>query len=760
MPAQVDFAAEIQHDFRRQYGAGSVLPTCIINSIEYNKTHDSETIIRKSQTIAKRLLAIHSRLQDAEAAEHATFKPHLQKLYKNKSFLFMEELTREAVDACPELADRKDQVLSLFRKLKEGLPTRGEISPSGFWRLLPAEGVEDAKAEAVVAARKPDRKPPQSHWATDADVEEMNRQTEKMLTTGAWTEIPRSDWQPREAAATVFPVHQHNKVRMCCDLRSNNLTLFNYEKMRLLGVRATIEVIGRCMSPFKNQPALRAYKSDLKEDFEAERRLRAASVAAAEEQVLADVEADFRFASSTILPEGERGEVVGGQANGDRYGFLPFGGKKDMSAYYYQYGIDNPVRNRLWVPGSKTGKRTRDGAAIRNWRLIQSAVALFGSLSSIYDCVHGSEVIQLIVNQILQVICTLYIDDLHSHSRKLCLESDNEVVGLFLNLSGFDESIEKRELHSLIQKAIVVLGIQYAVDFKLETMTLSIDPSRVERLHVMGRDLVQQFKINNVQFDLVSSFRGLMRHVCQLSIQFNHIIRGLDPWCDESFFSDHIKSHSERRQLLALIRLLLGCIKFTQKLEMNSSMFELSTAHVYSDASLEDLAGVNKALKAGRRSDLGRYGMWIGGFVARPDGSSRAFSIHVTRVPPHVDRLHIGILESLAARTALHIFQDDAKRYFTVYHIDNSGAVFALSKNASSCTISQSIGASFIEFCIKRGLRYWICWISSGRNVSDVLTRMERQDLLKRYFPDCEASVLDISSACRSFLWTSSINQP
>eukprot|EP00392_Amoebophrya_sp_AT5.2_P012951 g13058.t1 len=74
---------------------------------------------------------------------------------------------------------------------------------------------------------------------------------------------------------------------------------------------------------------------------------------------------------------------------------------------------------------------------------------------------------------------------------------------------------------------------------------------------------------------------------------------------------------------------------------------------------------------------------------------------------------------------------------WSVYHIDNSGAVYSLAKNSSSCHVCQNIGASFIQFSIRYHYKYWLCWVSTKRNIADVLTRMERQSLLLSYFKDC-----------------------
>eukprot|EP00392_Amoebophrya_sp_AT5.2_P015872 g16095.t1 len=371
---------EISRDFQRSYGSGSVLPECVRKSIHFQKAHDSSQLKSKSKQVAKRLLALCERFKDVEADEHSKFPPHMQRVYREKSFLLLEHLAAEAVDQCEEVRPRKAEVMSLFRKFKEGLPTRGEISTSGFWRLLPTGDVQDKKDTAVRVSAEPERRRPAQHWAPDEDIIEINRQTDLMIESGLWVLIDEKDWGETSSAATVFPVWQRGKVRLCCDMRHSNLMMWSAEKMRLLGVRAAIEIIGRCMSCFHDQPALRQYKSDLAADFDAERRYRLRTREAIEEQTQQEIRSDLEYSSTTILSDQQRGHLDT-ELEDEAFAFTPLGGKKDMASYYYQYAVDSPSRNRLWIPGARTGRRDAAGNSRRSWRQVKSFVALFGSLS-------------------------------------------------------------------------------------------------------------------------------------------------------------------------------------------------------------------------------------------------------------------------------------------------------------------------------------------------------------------------------------------
>eukprot|EP00392_Amoebophrya_sp_AT5.2_P004076 g4081.t1 len=323
--SDANFSLEISRDFQRTYGAGSVLPQCVRHSIDYQKTHNSTEILDKNKRIAKRLLSMRQSFAEREAAEHLTFPPHLQEVHKDKNFLMFEALTAEAVDKCEELRPRRDEVLSIFRKFKQGLPTRGEVSASGFWRLLPSGDVQDKRDEAARVANEPDRRRPTTHWAPDEDVENVNSQTDDMISRGTWTLVPETDWGETSSAATVFPVHQHDKLRMCCDMRRSSLMMYSFEKMRLLGCRATLEIIARCMSPYWEQPALRQYKSDTKADCEAEKAFRERTKQSIEAQLSEEIQADFQYAATTVLADGSRGSLAS-PLEGEDFSFTPLAG--------------------------------------------------------------------------------------------------------------------------------------------------------------------------------------------------------------------------------------------------------------------------------------------------------------------------------------------------------------------------------------------------------------------------------------------------
>ncbi|CAD7953784.1 unnamed protein product, partial [Amoebophrya sp. A25] len=59
------------------------------------------------------------------------------------------------------------------------------------------------------------------------------------------------------------------------------------------------------------------------------------------------------------------------------------------------------------------------------------------------------------------------------------------------------------------------------------------------------------------------------------------------------------------------------------------------------------------------------------------------------------------------------------------------GAVYALGRCSSRCATTQRIAASFTKFSVHHGLSFYVAaWVSTKRNVADVMTRLERLQLL------------------------------
>eukprot|EP00392_Amoebophrya_sp_AT5.2_P017471 g17831.t1 len=289
--------------------------------------------------------------------------------------------------------------------------------------------------------------------------------------------------------------------------------------------------------------------------------------------------------------------------------------------------------------------------------------------------------------------------------RELMVASDNSLLDLFLELSGFDQAPEKHECHSLrMQRILTVLGVAYTLEKFSDGISLSIAAEKIQRLHHMGNTLLVQFKTKSVDFDLLLSFRGLCRHSAQLNLQLAHIVRGLDKWAEAEQFNGWIKQRKFRQSLRRLTRTLLFLQRKQVSRRLAPKLLDMPTAHLYTDASLEDMQSLNEKLRKGDHGAIKAHGAWIGGVIVLPCGKRRAFRIQVTSLPKHVNYCHIGILEFLALRVATRIFSREMKCRYTVAHIDNLASVYISIRGTSTCSVTQNLCASWIEECISQNV--------------------------------------------------------
>eukprot|EP00392_Amoebophrya_sp_AT5.2_P019648 g20587.t1 len=265
------------------------------------------------------------------------------------------------------------------------------------------------------------------------------------------------------------------------------------------------------------------------------------------------------------------------------------------------------------------------------------------------------------------------------------LASDEHVMDLFLLLAGFWQSEEKRESHSALLRLLVVLGMAYELSIDNRQLRVKIPKEKVERLHRMGREILESFKPRAVNFEKLLSFRGLFRHVAQLNNALSNVVKGLDQWADEDFFGRAIKSRHQRASLKRLVRSLLRGQRMQSDKVLEKQLFEKPFAHVYTDASVERVKELNALLRQGRRTGFDEFQMWIGGILVLPDGTRRTFKVQLTRLPKFINYVHIGILELLAVRVALHMWAAELRRYYSVFHIDNLGNVYVACRNSCTC---------------------------------------------------------------------------
>eukprot|EP00392_Amoebophrya_sp_AT5.2_P006094 g6104.t1 len=701
----VDFAAEILKDkAKRVYGAGPLLPAWIRSAIDFQKTSSEEDTFLKSKRMAKQLVRLRHRFLQQETQDHNAFPPHLEKLYVGKNFRFLHELASEALSEYPELARRREDVLSIIQKMKEGLISSGEIRPRGFWEPRRQEEADQQLREAQAARSKASRGPPAEHWCSESDIIDMWKQTQKHIAAGRWSIVGHSNGRSVQLGGPhpiTFPVHQGGKIRMCVDFRKKSEQVTSREKMRLLGVRSTVEALCRLMSEKAEQASLFQFKDDVKAQVEEEKldreQLRSLATKRRVEMIAADVrnmEASWAVSQQP---------AVAATAEGVEYAFVPASAKRDLSGYYYQFGVRDPKDNRLWVPVP----RTVEGGPRRVWALIESTCSLFGALVSVYDCVHASELIMLVIAGRLRLCASLYIDDVHLMSRQATLQTDQELLDLFLRLSGFKQSEEKMEAHSATQRSLTVLGMAYDLGRDGKSLTIRIPQEKVLKLHNMGAELLSSIRKRDIDHRKLLSFRGLFRHVAQINTQLSGVVRGLDKWADEEWFASAVKSKHQRAALKRLVATLLYCQKLQQARVLSPVLFERPFAHVYSDASLERLQELKKKLKAGVRSGLHSRDVWAGAILLLPDGRKKFSKLQVTAVPKFINYLRIGVLELLAVRLAVLAWGPELSKHYSIFHQDNLGSVFITCRNSCTCAVSQNLASSLTSAVLRLDMLTW-----------------------------------------------------
>eukprot|EP00392_Amoebophrya_sp_AT5.2_P009245 g9273.t1 len=339
---------------------------------------------------------------------------------------------------------------------------------------------------------------------------------------------------------------------------------------------------------------------------------------------------------------------------------------------------------------------------------------------------------------------------LSPHRSHLALMQYKDDVTADTNLEKADREV-LREV--LLQRSLTVLGVAYTLDRLGGGITLSITADKVQRLHKMGNTLLAQFRDKSVDFDLLLSFRGLYRHAAQLNLQLAHIVRGLDKWADADNFSGWIKQRKFRQSLRRLIMALLFFQRKQVPRQLAPRLLDLPTAHLYTDASLEDMQGLNEKLRKGEHDAIKDHDAWIGGVIVLPDGRRRAFRIQVCRLPKHVNYCHIGVLEFFALRVATRIFSREMKTHYTVAHIDNLANVYISIRGASTCSVTQNLCASWVEECTSQDMATYSSWVSTIRNVADVLTRAERFEIILKVFPGIVVEQPSLRPFLRDQVW-------
>eukprot|EP00392_Amoebophrya_sp_AT5.2_P008844 g8872.t1 len=527
-------------------------------------------------------------MEKTEAEEktlHEQLKPHLRNLYKGKRLALFRELLRIAVESDPETASKKEMIMAMCDKLVEGFSMDGELPPTGFWKSVPKEKMEQMRAEMQATNTERSRTPP-DRSDIQADVER-----EKVL-------------------------------------------------------RSYLEENDRILTE-------------------------SAKTAAMEPEADPDSETEFAFA--------------------------PVSQKRDM-------------RDEL---GSSSAKRRK--VEKPEWVLTFSDCSVFGARTSIHECCGVSECLMLILNKAINILCTLYIDDVHCLSRRDLSVFDGAVLDFVMSAMGFWFSEGKTERQDyFLQKVLVVLGMAYTLHSHI-WLTIEVEAKKLKQLLEQGIALILSIEQKRCIESNLLSYKGLYRHCTQLDRTKSYLARALDFWCGENFRRS-IVLNKERRQLLMSVQTMQRAATKVKPFSMSPATVNAPIAHVYTDAAADDLPALSDLLKKGVRKGLERFNLKIGGFLQLPSGVTKSFSMHIKELPGEVDSMSIGALEAAAARMAVDKFKDDLKGHFTILHVDNMGDVYCLSRNASRSFLIQSICSQFHKILMDFDLQVYVTWIYAQKD--------------------------------------------
>ena len=746
-----DFSSFLEEDRVREYGFGPLYPSFISSTIDFTKGSSKKQIIQNRKEVVQRVIALMEKTEAEEQALHQKLKPHLQNLYKGKRLVLFRELLRIAVESDPETAAKKDVIMAMCDKLVEGFSMDGELAPTGFWKKVSEKKLAEMRAEMEATNTERSRTAPdRAHWASEEDLQELWRQREAMLASGRWHEGDVSQIG-RVGGAVAFPVHQGGKVRVCIDLRSQNTQVLVHEVIRLLNARATAQIIGKLMANNYRQPQFFQFKSDIQADIEQEKVLRA--YLEENDRVIAE-----SAKTASLDPEPDPDSET-------EFAFTPVSQKRDMRQFYYQCGVADPRSNAIWFQKPTFGKRhstTADELGISapkrrkidkpEWVLTFSDCSVFGARTSIHECCGVSECLMLILNKAINILCTLYIDDVHCLSRRDLAVFDGAVLDFVMSAMGFWFSEGKTERQDyFLQKVLVVLGMAYTLKTQV-LLTIEVEAKKLKQLLEQGIALIISIEQKRcIESDLLS-YKGLYRHCTQLDRTKSYLARALDFWIGENFVRNIVRT-KERRQLLTSVQTMQRAATKVKPLSMSPSSVNAPIAHVYTDAAADDLPALNELLKKGVRKGLDRFNLKVGGFLQLPSGVTKSFSMHIKELPGQVDSVSIGGLEAVAARLAVDKFKEDLKGHFTILHVDNMGDVYCLSRNASRSFLIQSVCSQFHKLLMDFDLQVYVTWICTSRNVADVLTRSKRTQLLLEHFPDCLHAELPHSLSLNLRMW-------
>ncbi len=648
---------------------------------------------------------------------------HIRKVYEDKDWGLLFHVVNSGL--AKESEDGPDPALvkATQDEIWKGIPMRGIVSGSGFWRPIPFERIMEQQDIAEEAEREQSKGHPADHWAAEEDLAELQKQANKMVEAGLWKVVPEAQI---ENGAVGFPVVQRNKTRLCIGFRRfANRAQVTVDKIRLLSTQCVTEILGKLAGA--SLPRWQNKKT-AQEDANREKALR--------EHIRGDEVLRAKILSSKSDLEGAKNNQVG---------FLAAQSVDDLTSYYYQLAAELPHENAFFLALPRT-EEEKEPKQKRRWVGYESFCMLFGALSSVHKAVGLSEQIMCGAVVVLRLICAIYIDDVSIVAREECLSECRALMTLFLQLVGLRPNIPKSQAHSETQRAIQLLGFDYFRPLDGSAIWIQPPEAKVEDLKALGRTIMESSAAKKTDLKLLRSFQGKFRAATQLSRIASALARGFDIWTAEPFFKTAIKKRSERKRLAAQIWMMCDFLSKFKPFKITRA--PKNVASIYSDAA-RDAPKLTEALEKGAIDCDGVIEVpeglaTIGAFVG---SSRRGWTISIRKFPAWLGRIlgerklivAIGILEAVAAHLAVQLKERRglSGECTLIHNIDNMGVAFGVISGGSKCVMQRAICYELNSLVIKAGLDLYPVWIYSERNPSDICTRLEKIAELVAAFPGC-----------------------
>jgi hypothetical protein len=735
----------IETSSKEPYGVDSKLDASTRFAIIQARMQSDEGRIQFLKDKAKLLISVAAKSHDRDRQiKESISSPHVAKIYKGKNLglldCYMRMLERfYPPENCKQM---QKKFTSVFTK---GIPLTGDLLPGGFWEE--SEEKEASKSRSKVFVRS--NSLPSTYWSTDGDRQHLLDKAIK-LSSGddpSWEEVSEEIAWTGIPPVIAFGVWQGTKTapRLCVDFRGPNGQLKTNEDMRLPGTRTQIEAMYLCEECGNGiLPAAFQLKRDLNRGIEFERKLTNTI------GLNLDNDRDMELLRSIVADEEAllKGRSLPGRPF-KAYAFL-----HDQSAYYNQFAVANSDHNVVALacpssdpvyplPTSKPPSTSEKQNPVPRWRFFRSPCALFGALSSVFDCVWASELHAAILCYVLGLISTMYIDDLTSFERSSAFREARYLAVLWFNLAGWTLSMDKEELQltedrgKMIQKAITSLGIDLDRPNN-GLMRFSIAEARLEkcrlRLQACRENLSSAYP--DLSWKGLASATGLFRFCTQFDKVYAGYVRCADSW-QEHNWQARLKDPVCRKQLVAILHHLERALKGVSPRIIDPSK---PLVHFYGDCALEDFEGLKVKLAGGVR-DVESHKIIFAGIITRKDETPRAFRIHVKTLPSWCESFNIMTGEGLAILLGIIFFKDIFKSSMVVVHCDNMSDCFAFLKGVSGHAVTSAIISITHEEL--RGCDFYWAWIRTDRNIADLPTRPEKFLLLEKFFGKLDFVVLD-----------------